>query len=42
MQVGDVVEMTIERLGTVRNRIVADTEQVPAIIPARRKARQEA
>lgn len=42
LQVGDVVEMTIERLGTVRNRIVADTEQVPAIIPARRRDRQEA
>ena len=26
LQVGDVVEMTIERLGTIRNTVVADTE----------------
>jgi 2-keto-4-pentenoate hydratase/2-oxohepta-3-ene-1,7-dioic acid hydratase in catechol pathway len=42
LQVGDVVEMTIERLGTVRNRIVGATEQVPPVIPARRAVRQEA
>jgi 2-keto-4-pentenoate hydratase/2-oxohepta-3-ene-1,7-dioic acid hydratase in catechol pathway len=40
LQVGDVVEMTIERLGSVRNRIVASTETVPAIVPARRRTRQ--
>ena len=33
LQVGDVVQMTIERLGTIRNEIVASTEQVPAIPP---------
>jgi 2-keto-4-pentenoate hydratase/2-oxohepta-3-ene-1,7-dioic acid hydratase in catechol pathway len=37
LQVGDVVEMTIERLGTIRNRIVASHETVPAIPPARRR-----
>ena len=30
LQVGDVVEMTIERLGTIRNTVVADTETRPA------------
>ena len=35
LRVGDVVEMSIERLGTVRNRIVESTEPVPAIVPAR-------
>ena len=38
LQVGDVVSMTIERLGTIRNEIVASSEEVPAIIPARRRA----
>ena len=42
LQVGDVVQMSIERLGTVRNEIVASAEQVPAIVPARRLVRQEA
>lgn len=42
LQTGDVVEMTIERLGTVRNRVVESTEVVPPIVPARRRARQEA
>ncbi|MFC7531800.1 fumarylacetoacetate hydrolase family protein [Actinoplanes sp. GCM10030250] len=41
LQAGDVVEMTIERLGTIRNRIVAGTESVPAIVPARRRVREE-
>ena len=36
LQVGDVVEMTIERLGTIRNTVVADTETVPPVIAARR------
>ena len=30
LQVGDVVEMTIEHIGTIRNRVVASTETVPA------------
>ncbi|SNY65545.1 fumarylacetoacetate hydrolase family protein [Paractinoplanes atraurantiacus] len=34
---GDVVEMTVERVGTIRNRVVAATEQVPSIVPARRR-----
>jgi len=37
LQVGDVVEMTIERLGTIRNTVVADTETVPPVIAARRR-----
>ncbi|WP_328471170.1 fumarylacetoacetate hydrolase family protein [Actinoplanes sp. NBC_00393] len=41
LQVGDVVEMTIERLGTIRNRIVAGTETVPPIVAARRRVREE-
>jgi 2-keto-4-pentenoate hydratase/2-oxohepta-3-ene-1,7-dioic acid hydratase in catechol pathway len=40
LQVGDVVEMTIERLGTVRNEIVASAEEVPPIVPARRRVPQ--
>ncbi len=40
LQVGDVVEMTIERLGTVRNRIVEGDETVPPIEPARRRVRE--
>lgn len=42
LQVGDVVEMTVERLGTVRNLVVASTEELPAIPSARRRVRQEA
>jgi 2-keto-4-pentenoate hydratase/2-oxohepta-3-ene-1,7-dioic acid hydratase in catechol pathway len=42
LQVGDVVEMTIEALGTIRNRVVAGTEAVPPIIPARRRVPQQA
>jgi 2-keto-4-pentenoate hydratase/2-oxohepta-3-ene-1,7-dioic acid hydratase in catechol pathway len=37
LQVGDVVEMTIERLGTIRNTVVADTETVPPVPAARRR-----
>jgi len=37
LKVGDVVEMTIERLGTIRNTVVADTETVPPVIAARRR-----
>ena len=40
LRVGDVVEMTIERLGSVRNQIVASDEDVPAIVPARRRIPQ--
>lgn len=42
LRVGDVVEMTIQRLGSLRNRVVAGSEAVPAVVPARRRARQEA
>ncbi|RYP84066.1 fumarylacetoacetate hydrolase family protein [Nocardioides guangzhouensis] len=41
IQVGDVVEMTVERVGTVRNRVVPDDETVPAVVPARRRVREE-
>ncbi|MFT4265159.1 MAG: fumarylacetoacetate hydrolase family protein [Nocardioides sp.] len=37
LQVGDVVEMSIARLGTVRNRVVADPELVPPAPRARRR-----
>ena len=40
LQVGDVVEMTIERLGTIRNEVVASDETVPPIAPARRRVRE--
>ena len=39
LQVGDVVEMTIERLGTIANRVVADTETVPPVAPRPASAR---
>ena len=42
LQVGDAVEMTIEGVGRIRNLVVAGTETVPAILPARRRVRQEA
>ncbi|MGC4108951.1 MAG: fumarylacetoacetate hydrolase family protein [Nocardioides sp.] len=42
LQVGDVVEMSIERLGTIRNTVVADTEIVPPAPAARRRIAQEA
>lgn len=41
LQVGDVVEMAIERLGRIRNTIVESTETAPAVVPARRRVRQE-
>lgn len=41
LRVGDVVEMAIEGLGVIRNRIVAGTEPVPPIPVARRRLRQE-
>jgi 2-keto-4-pentenoate hydratase/2-oxohepta-3-ene-1,7-dioic acid hydratase in catechol pathway len=37
LQVGDVVEMTIEHLGTIANRVVASTEDVPPTLAARRR-----
>jgi 2-keto-4-pentenoate hydratase/2-oxohepta-3-ene-1,7-dioic acid hydratase in catechol pathway len=41
LQVGDVVEMSIERLGTIRNRVVENREQIPPIVPARRQVREK-
>ena len=40
LQVGDVVEMSIERIGTIRNVVVAATEDVPPIPAARRLTRE--
>jgi 2-keto-4-pentenoate hydratase/2-oxohepta-3-ene-1,7-dioic acid hydratase in catechol pathway len=40
LKVGDVVEMAIERLGTVRNQIFEGDEIVPPIEPARRRVRE--
>lgn len=37
LQVGDVVEMTIDRLGTVRNEVVAQAGSVAPVAPARRR-----
>nr|WP_232523541.1 fumarylacetoacetate hydrolase family protein [Nocardioides sp. MAH-18] len=42
LQVGDVVEMTIERLGTIRNRVAPPEESVAPVAPARRRTRLEA
>ncbi len=42
IQVGDVVEMSIERIGSIRNRVVLSTETVPPVVPARRRVREEA
>ena len=42
LKVGDVVEMTIERLGTIRNTVVADPETVPPVVAARRRTAAEA
>ncbi|SHH28603.1 2-keto-4-pentenoate hydratase/2-oxohepta-3-ene-1,7-dioic acid hydratase (catechol pathway) [Jatrophihabitans endophyticus] len=39
LQVGDVVEMTIERLGTIRNVVTPQRDTVAAVAPARRRAR---
>ncbi|GAA1947637.1 fumarylacetoacetate hydrolase family protein [Nocardioides panacihumi] len=38
LQVGDVVEMTIERLGTIRNVVGPLEESVAAVAPARRRS----
>jgi 2-keto-4-pentenoate hydratase/2-oxohepta-3-ene-1,7-dioic acid hydratase in catechol pathway len=37
LQVGDVVEMTIQGLGTIRNRVVDRTEELPPVPAARRR-----
>lgn len=42
LRVGDVVEMTIEHIGTIRNEVVAATETVPPIPVARRRVREGA
>jgi 2-keto-4-pentenoate hydratase/2-oxohepta-3-ene-1,7-dioic acid hydratase in catechol pathway len=42
LKVGDVVEMTIERVGTIRNTVVAGTGTVGPVLPARRRSRVEA
>ena len=38
LQVGDVVEMTVEGIGTIRNRVVPGLE-LPPVAPARPRAR---
>jgi 2-keto-4-pentenoate hydratase/2-oxohepta-3-ene-1,7-dioic acid hydratase in catechol pathway len=40
LQVGDVVEMTIEGIGTITNRVVASTEDVSPVPAARRRTRE--
>ena len=43
LQVGDVVEMTIERLGTIRNTASSSPRTSwPPVAPARRRTRLEA
>jgi len=42
LRVGDVVEMTIERLGTIRNTVVAGSEAVVAPVAPARRATLEA
>jgi len=42
LQPGDVVEMSIERIGTLSNRVVASDEVVPPIPTARRRVEQGA
>lgn len=41
LRIGDVVEMTIEQLGTIRNTVAAATESVRPVAPARRRVRKE-
>jgi 2-keto-4-pentenoate hydratase/2-oxohepta-3-ene-1,7-dioic acid hydratase in catechol pathway len=38
LQVGDVVEMTIDGIGTIRNTVVTDSEDVPPAPAARRRS----
>jgi hypothetical protein len=40
--VGDVVEMTVEHVGTIRNRVVAATETAPPVPAARRRVTEGA
>lgn len=42
LQVADVVEMSIERLGTIRNEVVASSGSVPPVMPARSRIVQGA
>jgi 2-keto-4-pentenoate hydratase/2-oxohepta-3-ene-1,7-dioic acid hydratase in catechol pathway len=42
LQVGDVVEMTVERLGTIRNTVAPREGSVAPVAPARRRTRLEA
>jgi 2-keto-4-pentenoate hydratase/2-oxohepta-3-ene-1,7-dioic acid hydratase in catechol pathway len=42
LQVGDVVEMSIEHLGTIRNTVVAATDVIAPVAPARRRVREGA
>jgi 2-keto-4-pentenoate hydratase/2-oxohepta-3-ene-1,7-dioic acid hydratase in catechol pathway len=42
LQVGDVVEMTIDRLGTIRNVVAPREPAVAPVAPARRRSRLEA
>jgi len=41
LQVGDVVEMSIERLGMIRNTVVEAEDNVAPVAPARRRVREE-
>ena len=40
LQPGDVVEMTIEHIGTIRNRVVETGDTAPAVPAARRRVRE--
>ena len=37
LEVGDVVEMTVDRIGTIRNRVVEAGDVAPPVAPARRR-----
>jgi 2-keto-4-pentenoate hydratase/2-oxohepta-3-ene-1,7-dioic acid hydratase in catechol pathway len=37
LQVGDVVEMTVEHIGTIRNHVVSAASTAPPVPPARRR-----
>ena len=40
LQPGDVVEMSIEHIGTIRNRVVETGDTAPAVPAARRRVRE--
>jgi hypothetical protein len=40
--VGDVVEMTVEHIGTIRNHVVAAASTPPPVPPARRRVASSA